>query len=93
MNIPKLIPIMEIPKHLPVSLPTVRAWVHYKQIPVIRLGRKVFIKESELERIANEGIKIENVQSASVPPPINQTQDTTQPSVTALKEWKEWNNE
>lgn len=55
MNIPKLIPIKDIPNYLPVSLPTVRSWVHYKKLPVVRLGRKVFIKEADLVRISNEG--------------------------------------
>ena len=55
MDLPKLIPVKDIPKYLPVSLPTVRSWIHYKKMPVIRLGRKVFIKEADLVRIANEG--------------------------------------
>ena len=60
MKIPKLIPVKDIPYILPVSLATVRAWVHRKQLPVIRLGRKVFIKEDQLEIIANEGINTKN---------------------------------
>ena len=60
MKLPKLIPVKDIPFLLPVSLATVRAWVYHKQLPVIRLGRKVFIKEEQLEIIANEGINIEN---------------------------------
>ena len=60
MKIPKLIPVKDIPFILPVSLATVRSWVHRNQLPVIRLGRKVFIKEDQLEIIANEGINTKN---------------------------------
>jgi len=60
VKIPKLIPVKDIPFILPVSLATVRAWIYHKQLPVIRLGRKVFIKEDQLEIIANEGIKVIN---------------------------------
>ena len=55
MELPKLIPVKDIPKYLPVSLATVRAWIHYKKLPVIRIGRKVFMKEADLVRIGNEG--------------------------------------
>ena len=60
MKLPKLIPVKDIPFILPVSLPTVRSWIFHKQLPVVRLGRKVFIKEEQLEIIANEGINIDN---------------------------------
>ena len=55
MDLPKLIPVIDIPKYLPVSLATVRAWIHYEKLPVIRIGRKVFMKEADLVRIGNEG--------------------------------------
>lgn len=51
----ELIPVGEVPQHLPVSLPTVRAWVMQQKVPVVRIGRRVFFKREVVERIAQEG--------------------------------------
>ena len=57
-----LIPVMQIPERIPVSLPTVRAWIFQKKLPVVRVGRKVFIRREILEKIEMEGLEaaIEN---------------------------------
>ena len=57
-----LIPVMQIPERIPVSLPTVRAWIFQKKLPVVRVGRKVFIRKEVLEKIEMEGLEaaIEN---------------------------------
>ena len=57
-----LIPVMQIPERIPVSLPTVRAWIFQKKPPVVRVGRKVFIRREVLEKIEMEGLEaaIEN---------------------------------
>ena len=57
-----LIPVMQIPERIPVSLPTVRAWIFQKKLPVVRIGRKVFIRREVLEKIEMEGLEaaIEN---------------------------------
>ena len=57
-----LIPVMQIPERIPVSLPTVRAWIFQKKLPVVRVGRKVFIRREVLEKIEMEGLEaaIEN---------------------------------
>ena len=58
-----LIPVMQIPERIPVSLPTVRAWIFQKKLPVVRVGRKVFIRREVLEKIEIEGLEaaIENL--------------------------------
>ena len=52
-----LIPVMQIPERIPVSLPTVRAWIFQKKLPVVRVGRKVFIRREVLEKIEMEGLE------------------------------------
>ena len=51
-----LIPVMQIPEIIPVSLPTVRAWIFQKKLPVVRVGRKVFIRREVLDKIEMEGL-------------------------------------
>ena len=57
-----LIPVMRIPEIIPVSLPTVRSWIFQGKLPVVRIGRKVFIRREVLEKIEKEGLQftIEN---------------------------------
>ena len=57
-----LIPVLQIPERIPVSLATVRAWIFQKKLPVVRVGRKVFIRREVLEKIEMEGLEaaIEN---------------------------------
>ena len=57
-----LIPVMQIPERIPVSLPTERAWIFQKKLPVVRVGRMVFIRREVLEKIEMEGLEaaIEN---------------------------------
>ena len=47
----KLIAVKLIPSILPVSLPTVRSWIFQNKLPVVRLGRKVFVREEVLRRL------------------------------------------
>ena len=51
-----LIPVKLIPRILPVSLHTVRSWIFQNKLPVVRLGRKVFVREV-IEKIAMEGLE------------------------------------
>jgi len=55
----KLIAVKLIPSILPVSLPTVRSWIFQKKLPVVRLGRKVFVREEVLEKIEKEECVVE----------------------------------
>ena len=52
----KLIPAEQIPEYLPVKMPTIRSWIMQNKLPVIRLGRRVFIKRDVIERILDEGL-------------------------------------
>ena len=47
-----LIPVKLIPSILPVSLPTVRSWIFQNKLPVVRLGRKVFVRKVVIEKIS-----------------------------------------
>ena len=62
-----LIPVMQIPERIPVSLPTVRAWIFQKKLPVVRVGRKVFIRREVLDKIEMEGL------AAAIENPTNKT--------------------
>ena len=52
-----LIPVMLVPERIPVSLATVRAWIFQGKLPVIRIGRKVFIRKEVLEKIEMGGFE------------------------------------
>ena len=53
----KLIAVKLIPSILPVSLPTVRSWIFQQKLPVVRFGRKVFVREEVLDKIEMEGLE------------------------------------
>ena len=57
-----LIPAMLVPERIPVSLPTVRSWIFQGKLPVVKIGRMVFIRKEVLEKIEMEGLEaaIEN---------------------------------
>ena len=63
----KLIAVKLIPSILPVSLPTVRSWTFQKKLPVVRLGRKVFVREEVLEKIEKEGLQFTIENSTNKP--------------------------
>ena len=66
-----LIPVMLVPERIPVSLATVRAWIFQEKLPVIRIGRMVFVRKEVLEKIENGGL--EAVSEQSIQPPHLQT--------------------
>ena len=66
-----LIPVMLVPERIPVSLATVRAWIFQGKLPVIRIGRMVFVRKEVLEKIENGGL--EAVSEQSIHPPHLQT--------------------
>ena len=51
-----LIAAKQVPHIIPVSMPTVRSWIFQEKLPVVRLGRRVFVKEEVLEKIMEEGL-------------------------------------
>ena len=56
MNLDKLIPVIEVPEYLPIKLGTLRNYIHLGKIPVIRIGRRVYINESTIAKIAKSGL-------------------------------------
>jgi len=53
----KLYTVEEAQKHLRVSMPTIRSWIHQNRIPVVRMGRRVLIQESLLKKVMNQGLE------------------------------------
>ena len=56
MDIDKLIPVIEVPEYLPIKLGTLRNYIHLGKIPVIRIGRRVYINESTIANITQGGL-------------------------------------
>ena len=52
-----LIPVMLVPERIPVSLATVRSWIFQGKLPVVKIGRMVFIRKEVLEKIEMEGLE------------------------------------
>lgn len=52
-----LIPAMLVPERIPVSLATVRSWIFQGELPVVKIGRMVFIRKEVLEKIEMEGLE------------------------------------
>ena len=55
-----LIPAMLVPERIPVSLATVRSWIFQGKLPVVKIGRMVFIRKEVLE----EKIEMEGLEAA-----------------------------
>ena len=53
---------MLVPERITVSLATVRSWIFQGKLPVVKIGRMVFIRKEVLEKIEMEGLEaaIEN---------------------------------
>ena len=66
-----LIPVMLVPERIPVSLATVRAWIFQGKLPVVRIGRRVFIRKDVLEKIEIGGLDAVSEESISCLPPSN----------------------
>ena len=65
-----LIPVMLVPERIPVSLATVRAWIFQGKLPVVRIGRLVFIRKEVLEKIEMGGFEAISDEHFSCPPPL-----------------------
>jgi len=52
-----LIPAMLVPEKIPVSLATVRSWIFQGKLPVVKIGRMVFIRREVIEKIEMEGLE------------------------------------
>jgi hypothetical protein len=65
-----LIPVMLVPERIPVSLATVRACIFQGKLPVIRIGRKVFIRKEVLEKIEMGGFEAVSGEQNICPSPL-----------------------
>ena len=65
-----LIPVMLVPERIPISLATVRAWIFQGKLPVIRIGRKVFIRKEVLEKIEMGGFEAVSGEQNICPSPL-----------------------
>ena len=63
-----LIPVMLVPERIPVSLATVRAWIFQGKLPVVRIGRLVFIRKEVLEKIEMGGFEAISGENIASPP-------------------------
>ena len=52
----KLLSIEEIQAQIPVKMSTLRYWIASKRIPIVRCGRRVFVKKSVVEKIVENGL-------------------------------------
>jgi excisionase family DNA binding protein len=48
--------VPEVPKVIPVKEATIRAWILHRRIPYVKLGRRVFIRRGDLERLIERSI-------------------------------------
>jgi len=46
----------EAAKYLPVKLTTIRSWIFYEKIPIVKMGGSVFIKKEVIAYIQNKGL-------------------------------------
>ena len=65
-----LIPVMLVPERIPVSLATVRAWIFQGKLPVVRIGRLVFIRKKVLEEIEMGGFEAVSGEQNICPSPL-----------------------
>ena len=52
----KLLSIEDVQAQIPVKMSTLRYWIASKRLPVVRCGRRVFVKKSVVERIVENGL-------------------------------------
>jgi excisionase family DNA binding protein len=52
-----LLSVDDFVKEVPVKAPTVRSWIATGKLPIIRLGRLIFIHRKTVDLILREGLK------------------------------------
>ena len=52
----KLMSIEETQTQIPVKMSTLRNWIASKRLPIVRCGRRVFVKKSVVELIVDKGL-------------------------------------
>ena len=59
----KLFSVPETAKAWSVSRHSIRKWIHEGRIPTVRMGRRVFVKESTIASIIENGLPEGKFQS------------------------------
>ena len=62
-NIQEIFTIPESADAWRVKEPTVRSWVLNEKIPVVRMGRRVFIRKEVIEKVLQEGLEAVNTNN------------------------------
>jgi len=52
----EILTVEEVAEKLRMKEPTIRDWIYSKKIPVLRIGRRVFIRRETVERILQDGL-------------------------------------
>jgi len=55
-----LFTVPETSKLLKISPHTLRSWIFQRKVPVVRLGRRVFFREKDLEEMIKKGFQDAN---------------------------------
>jgi excisionase family DNA binding protein len=53
---PELLDLREGAKELRLSIYTLRAWIFQRRIPFVRLGRRVMLRRTDVEKLINDGL-------------------------------------
>ena|SRR5947209_1592605 len=64
-----LLTVAEVAEILKLNQQTVRNWIDQGSLPAVRLGRRVRIRRSELERLIDEGATVSSGTSTEAPGP------------------------
>jgi excisionase family DNA binding protein len=57
----RLLNIRESAELLRLSPNTLRAWIFQKRMPFVRLGRRILLREKDLQTLVDEGFQDRNV--------------------------------
>jgi len=60
MSNQQLVPIKELAEEAPVTLMTIRKWIREKRLPVVRLGKRVFVRREVIDKMLTEGLDAVN---------------------------------
>lgn len=52
----QLLTVVESARELRLSVFTIRSWIYAKRIPCVRLGRRVFLRKEDLEKLVSDNL-------------------------------------
>jgi excisionase family DNA binding protein len=59
-NSQKIFTVEETAQELRVKIPTIRSWIFNGRLPVVRMGRRVFVHAEIIEKALKEGLDAVN---------------------------------